>query len=162
MCKRLAMLVISIVFALLVADAGAGSCTGNACNDVVFSFEGGCYITTNHGTSRVKVRQGPYSFVLQRGESHKLLVGGQCVTGYVGDDSAYYEVQGDGSGNGCTKVRSIKELGWRKGHKTKFCIARGYQGVTNFPNGSYRSNGGGFCFTGDQQACLEIAKGING
>lgn len=56
----------------------------------------------------------------------------------------------------CTAIKSLKELGWRSGHKTKFCIAKKYDGVHN-PFGDYGA--GGFCFKGDPQACIaEIEK----
>jgi hypothetical protein len=51
----------------------------------------------------------------------------------------------------CEKTASIRELGWRSGHKTKFCIEHGYDGVHN-PFGSYSS--GGYCFKGNSQACI--------
>ena len=50
----------------------------------------------------------------------------------------------------CTDVKNLRELGWRSGHKTKFCQAKGYSGVFN-PFGDYSL--GGFCFTGDSAAC---------
>ena len=57
----------------------------------------------------------------------------------------------------CKRVESIAVLGWNEGHKNNFCRDRGWQGVTNFPGGVYRSNGGGFCFEGDEAACLSLA-----
>jgi len=56
----------------------------------------------------------------------------------------------------CQGIQSIRELGWRSGHKTKFCIKKGYDGVNN-PFGDYGA--GGFCFKGDSEACVvEIQK----
>lgn len=58
----------------------------------------------------------------------------------------------------CQKIKSIRELGWRSGHKTKFCTnhEEKYDGVYN-PFGDYGA--GGFCFKGDSQACIaEIQK----
>lgn len=51
----------------------------------------------------------------------------------------------------CTEVKPIIDLGWTGGHKTNFCIAKGYQGVWNRPNTSYSS--GGWCYKGDDAAC---------
>lgn len=51
----------------------------------------------------------------------------------------------------CEKIVSIKSLGWSHGHKTNFCIAKGYDGIHN-PFGDYSS--GGFCFKGDSKACI--------
>ena len=57
------------------------------------------------------------------------------------------------SSSACT---SIKNLGWRSGHKTKFCIKRGYEGVISAAEckrGSSYSDGG-WCFKkGAQQSC---------
>lgn len=44
----------------------------------------------------------------------------------------------------------MKDLGWVRGHKTNFCIARGYDGVKPRP-GKYK--GGGWCYTGDPSGC---------
>ena len=74
------------------AYAAAPPCSGNACNDVVFSFQNGCYVIKNHGTRRVKITMGPFSFTLQREESHTLIgLDGRCATAYVGSNSANYE-----------------------------------------------------------------------
>lgn len=51
----------------------------------------------------------------------------------------------------CTEIKSIIALGWTSGHKTNYCISKGYQGVWNRPNSSYSS--GGFCYKGDDAAC---------
>lgn len=51
----------------------------------------------------------------------------------------------------CQAVILLKQLGWRSGHKTKFCLARGYDGVHN-PFSSYGD--GGFCFKGPSTACI--------
>jgi hypothetical protein len=51
----------------------------------------------------------------------------------------------------CNKVVSIRELGWRSGHKTKFCKAHGFAGVHN-PFGDYSQ--GGYCYSGDLDTCM--------
>jgi hypothetical protein len=56
----------------------------------------------------------------------------------------------------CGGIQSIRELGWREGHKTNYCIAKGFNGVFN-PYGDYSA--GGFCYRGPVDACLtEIKK----
>lgn len=56
----------------------------------------------------------------------------------------------------CQTIKSIRSLGWRSGHKTKFCMRQGFDGVHN-PYGDYGA--GGFCFKGDSKACIaEIQK----
>ncbi len=71
----------------------AFQCSGNACKDIRFSFEKGCYITQNIGTRRVKVTQGPASRTLGPGESFTLrgLGVGGCITTYPGSETANYE-----------------------------------------------------------------------
>lgn len=51
----------------------------------------------------------------------------------------------------CEKIVSIRELGWRSGHKSRFCQANGYQDVHN-PFGDYSA--GGFCYSGSLNACM--------
>lgn len=53
----------------------------------------------------------------------------------------------------CDSVTPIKQLGWNvdSGNKTNFCRTRGYDG--SFNHGSYQD--GGYCFTGDQVACVK-------
>ena len=60
----------------------------------------------------------------------------------------------------CQEITPIQSLGWRSGHKTNFCISRGFSGVHN-PFGNYKS--GGFCFKGEAEICIsEIAKRLSG
>lgn len=87
MSIRTIMLAIAIGFASCSAFA---DCQGNACNDIRFSFEGGCYLTKNAGSRTVKVELGPYSFTLKPQESHRLVLNGSCPTTYVGGEKAYY------------------------------------------------------------------------
>lgn len=51
----------------------------------------------------------------------------------------------------CADYIPIKELGWRGGHKTKFCRARGWNAGNFNPWGKYKD--GGFCMKGDVKAC---------
>lgn len=51
----------------------------------------------------------------------------------------------------CAKVVSIRSLGWRSGHKTRFCQGHGFESVHN-PFGDYSA--GGFCYSGDLDACM--------
>lgn len=67
------------------------ACSGNACDDIVFAFEQNCFKATNHGTRRVKVTMGPYSRIVQRGETWWLQINGVCPRSYVGGDKAVYE-----------------------------------------------------------------------
>lgn len=80
----------AVSLACVAVSAGAFECTGTACNDVVFRWDGNCYQTTNLGTQRIKVTQGPYTFTLQRGETHTLQIGSTCLHSYIGDNSANY------------------------------------------------------------------------
>lgn len=48
------------------------------------------------------------------------------------------------------EIVSIRKLGWSSGHKTNFCLGKGFDGVWNKPNSSYDS--GGFCYKGDTAA----------
>lgn len=72
----------------------AFQCSGNACKDIRFSFENGCYITRNIGTQKVKVTQGPASRTLGAGESFTLRGLGVegCITTYPGTETANYEI----------------------------------------------------------------------
>lgn len=80
-----------IFITLSPAAALADQCDGgNACNDVLFEFKDGCYHTTNLGSRRVHVTRGPYSFDLQRTQTHILHIGGRCVQSYVGQNTANY------------------------------------------------------------------------
>lgn len=54
----------------------------------------------------------------------------------------------------CIKIVGLAELKYSSGHKTRFCQARKFFGVTNFPDSSYRGHGGGFCYSGDENQCL--------
>ena len=54
---------------------------------------------------------------------------------------------------GCEAIKPLSELGYRSGHKTRFCKARGYTSMTNYARSDYRDYGGGFCFRGERQAC---------
>jgi hypothetical protein len=57
---------------------------------------------------------------------------------------------------GCKRVESIAALGWIEDSKTRFCQKGGWAGVTNFPGGAYRSAAGGFCYEGNEKACLAL------
>ncbi|MBX3634129.1 MAG: hypothetical protein KF683_01820 [Rubrivivax sp.] len=57
---------------------------------------------------------------------------------------------------GCTEVKNLHyELGWSGGHKTKFCRKKGFDGMTNHPNSSYKQHGGGWCYKGSSEACTQ-------
>jgi len=56
----------------------------------------------------------------------------------------------------CKEIRPIKELGWRRGHKTNYCRDMGYDGVHN-PYDNYAA--GGYCFKGDAAACITVITG---
>lgn len=71
-------------------QATDSGCQGNACDDVVFRFENGCYSATNAGTRRIRVTMGPYGFIVQRGETHVLRLNGSCPGSYFGGDTANY------------------------------------------------------------------------
>jgi hypothetical protein len=55
----------------------------------------------------------------------------------------------------CPKVKNLGELGYVGGHKTHFCQHHGFESVTNFPNSEYMDNKGGWCFSGNADACLD-------
>ena len=63
----------------------------------------------------------------------------------------------------CAKLTQLPVLGWEDGHKNDFCLARGYDGVTNTSTGGkdYRKNGGGWCFNGRADACQAILDGLD-
>jgi hypothetical protein len=55
---------------------------------------------------------------------------------------------------GCNEIKNLHyDLGWNEGHKTNFCKAHGFDGMTNHPNTSYKQHGGGWCYKGDNAAC---------
>jgi hypothetical protein len=83
----------------------------------------------------------------------------RCATSYDHDYSAFFDGNARSESGACEKVRPLRDLGYGSGHKTKFCKRKGYAGVTNFPNSDYRDYGGGFCYTGEQQACLREMRG---
>ena len=57
----------------------------------------------------------------------------------------------------CESVVPIKELGWSSGHKTNFCISKGFDGNFNF--GEYSA--GGYCYKGDYEACkVRVEPGV--
>lgn len=62
---------------------------------------------------------------------------------------------------GCKDVQNLKDdLGWRGGDKTKFCQNKGFSGVTNHPGQKrYNAYGGGYCYKGDEQACVKSLPG---
>ncbi len=70
---------------------GDVECSGNACNDVVFSFNNGCYVVKNLGTRRVKITMGRFSFTLQRGESKTPAFGTHCLKSFFGGATANHE-----------------------------------------------------------------------
>jgi hypothetical protein len=51
----------------------------------------------------------------------------------------------------CVQIESLAKLGWTSGHKTKYCLSKGFDGVWNRPFSSYDS--GGFCYKGDGATC---------
>lgn len=55
----------------------------------------------------------------------------------------------------CESVVDIRSLGWRSGHKTKFCQARNYDGNFN-PFSEYST--GGYCYRGDREACEQLVR----
>lgn len=91
--RRITLLLTTLaLLALFSKSSPAAECSGDACDDVSFEFKNGCYLTTNVGMRRIKVTRGPYSFTLQRGETHILFgFGNVCVTGYFGSNTANYE-----------------------------------------------------------------------
>ncbi|WP_213779935.1 hypothetical protein [Caballeronia sp. dw_276] len=78
---------------LSVQFAFAAECSGNACDDIVFEFVNNCYQARNMGTRRVRVVMGPYSFVLQRGQTMKIGIN-NCVQSYFGSNTANYDQSG--------------------------------------------------------------------
>ena len=74
-----------------ISSLAADDCKGEACADIDFAFENGCYVTRNLGSRKVKVTRGPYSFELSPGKSHTLRIGASCPQGWVGgEDRADY------------------------------------------------------------------------
>lgn len=57
----------------------------------------------------------------------------------------------------CKRISPLRSLGYTGGHKTNFCRDRGYDGMTNFPDSDYKDHGGGFCYSGNDKACLVVA-----
>lgn len=96
--KRVVVL-LSIVAAsaLLVTNAYAQKCDGNACGDVPVTWDGSCYHATNKGSKSVKVEFNPtgvtssVSKVLGPGEDWKPQVyGGACVNSFKDPYHANY------------------------------------------------------------------------
>jgi len=85
---------IILFFLLLVPSlqifAGDWGCTGNACNEVEFKFSNGCHQSTNLSSRKIKVVRGPWSKVLQPGETASVIAFGSCLKTYIGDDTAVY------------------------------------------------------------------------
>lgn len=55
----------------------------------------------------------------------------------------------------CQEIKPIRDLGWTSGHKTRFCLRKGYDGVHN-PFKDYSD--GGYCYKGDKGACIAKMK----
>jgi hypothetical protein len=89
--KKSAILACAIILSSFLTTASAFDCSGNACNDVVFSYINNCYNIKNIGQKRIKVQMGGWSFTLQAGETRILTAGNYCVHSYVGDNKANYE-----------------------------------------------------------------------
>jgi hypothetical protein len=89
---KMFIFVLAVVMMLgLAIPANAVDCSGNACNDVTFEFTNGCYKIKNHSDKRVRVVMGPYSFTLQRGQTHTLVgLDGRCTPSYGGSTTANY------------------------------------------------------------------------
>jgi hypothetical protein len=78
----------------IVASAGmsgakAWTCSGDACGDVIFKFDG-CYITENRGQKNISISQGPFSFDLKPREKHTIQFENRCTTYYSGQETANY------------------------------------------------------------------------
>ena len=88
---RVATLLALCVAGTLTVSPAHADVGGEAARDVTIIFDG-CYRITNHNSNRrVHVVMGPYSFNLQVGETKTLIgFGNQCVTSYMGGDSASY------------------------------------------------------------------------
>jgi hypothetical protein len=84
----LAIGILALTIGSTVAEAF--KCTGNACNDVLFSFTNGCYTAHNHGARNIHVTMGQFGFDLQPTETHTLKIGTTCIGSYLGGETANY------------------------------------------------------------------------
>lgn len=75
---------------LLSSNHAVAACTGDACGDIDFGFENGCYKTTNNGQRKVKVELGIYGFELRPNQTHILRLNSNCPQVYMGGEKAYY------------------------------------------------------------------------
>lgn len=75
---------------LIVSNQALAACTGDACDDIDFGFENGCYKTTNNGQRKVKVELGIYGFELKPRQTDILRLNGNCPQVYAGGEKAYY------------------------------------------------------------------------
>jgi hypothetical protein len=156
--------VLALMFAPADDRVSAGECTGKACQDIVIKKVGDCIVIENTGDRPVVVKPtGAVGVSFGTVYAHSTfkptlpLSGNQCLSTYNYDYTAVYE--GGSAGDGCEKIRPLRELGYGNGHKSRFCRRKGYEGMTNFPHSDSHDYGGGFCYTGDAQACLNLVKG---
>lgn len=157
-------LILALIFASTGARVSAGECTGNACQDIAIKKVGDCIVIENTGDRPVIVTpKGAIGVSFGTVYAHSTftpklpLSGNQCLSSYSYDYAAVYE--GGSTGDGCDMIRPLRELGYGDGHKSRFCRRKGYEGMTNFPHSKYHDYGGGFCYTGDAKACLNLVKG---
>jgi hypothetical protein len=161
--NRSGLTVLALTVFCATAAAHGGECSGNGCDYIQIQKRGGCIVILNTHSKPITVKPKAtfVSFGLVYANSEFIpkygLDNQDCLTSYNYDYSAI--VSGVTSSGQCAKVRPLKDLGWRSGHKTNFCKGKGYKGVTNFPHSDYRDYDGGFCYSGDKNACLESMKG---
>lgn len=78
------------ILALACPTVAWSACSGEACDDVNFSFENGCYVARNTGTRKIKVERGPYGVQLGPGATDVLRINGNCPQNYMGGEKAVY------------------------------------------------------------------------
>lgn len=160
---RSCLAVIFLFICSAISTAHAGDCSGNGCDYIEIQQQGGCIVIVNTHSKPIRVKPDAtfVSFGVVYANSEFIpkygLDGEHCLKSYNYDYSAI--VSGASSSAECVKVRPLKDLGWRSGHKTRFCRNKGYRSVTNFPGSKYRDFDGGFCYTGKKAACLKAMKG---
>lgn len=54
----------------------------------------------------------------------------------------------------CTQLVGLRDLGWRRGHKSNYCRANGYEDLLKRIGSGYST--GNYCYTGDRATCDSI------
>jgi hypothetical protein len=139
----------------------AGQCSGNGCQYTSLEMQGNCLAVRNSGPAAIQfagVGAGTPAGVVYAHSTALLTLQGQCYSNFPWNYTSYI-VGNVNPGNGCIRVQNMHTLGFGGGNKTSFCQSKGYDGPTNFPGTKYYDNGGGWCYSGNEAACLAAVRG---